>query len=115
MAEGTSDYCQLYYKKDGKVYYMGQFYPKNVAGKYIEVPTNDFYLYFYSDSSVDNYYGISITDIKAVEPPTVQSTVSKLPSASIIELTGDNYPETEHNPYGNRSSQLRPDSFNTEF
>ena len=106
MAEGTSDYCQLYYKKDGTVYYMGQFYPKNVAGKYIEVPTNDFYLYFYSDSSIDNYYGISITDIKAVEPPTVQSTVSKLPSASIIELTGDNYPETEHNPYGNRRRLL---------
>ena len=103
---GSYDYCRLYYKENDEIHYIGQFNPNDAAGKYIEVPKNDFYLYFYSNYSNNNYYGISITSITRVPSKEVDSKViQSFPTSNIIELSGDKYPETNH-PYGNNQRLL---------
>lgn len=99
--EGTStDYIEIYYKdKENNIYKIGKYGGTSLAGKTINIPSNDFYIYFYSDGSVV-YYGYkveSITPTMVDENNITKTKVTNLPSGTIIELNGKDYPETEHN------------------
>lgn len=99
--EGTStDYIEIYYKdKENNVYKIGKYGGTSLAGKTVNIPSKDFYIYFYSDGSVV-YYGYkveSITPIMVDENSITKTKVTNLPSGTMTELSGENYPETEHN------------------
>ncbi len=99
--EGTStDYIEIYYKdKENNIYKMGKYGGTSLAGKTVNVPSKDFYIYFYSDGSVV-YYGYKVESIipaKVDENSITRTEVTSLPSGTLIELSGNNYPETEHN------------------
>ena len=101
------DYLELYYQKDGKTYKLGKYRANDLAGKTVNIPSSDFYLYWKTDSSQNNYYGFSIDKIEPVYlEESVSGTTVTLPNYTVIELTGNNYPETEHNPYKNNSNLL---------
>ena len=98
--EGTTDYIEIYYKnQENNIYKLGKYGSTSLAGKTVNIPSHDFYVYFHSDSSVV-YYGFKVESIEPIEidESSVSKTkVTSLPNYGITELTGNNYPETEHN------------------
>lgn len=99
------DYVEIYYKQDGQTYKLGRWGGTALAGQTVNVPTNDFYLYWRTDGSGNNYYGFSIDSIEPVDA-TTSGTKASLPNYSVTELTGNNYPETAHNPYPNSQNLM---------
>lgn len=96
----ANDYVYIYYYKDGKYYRSQQLYGTNISGKEIEVPSTDFYLYWHTNSTTRNYYGFSIDSIEPIKTENVfSSSIVLLPNYEGIGLNGNNYPESEHNPY----------------
>ncbi|NBI88160.1 hypothetical protein D3Z47_19010 [Lachnospiraceae bacterium] len=98
--EGTStDYIEIYYKdEENNIYKLGRYGGTSLAGQTINIPSDNFYIYFYSDSSVVDYgYKVeSITPAIVDENSITKTKVTNLPSGTVTELTGNNYPETEH-------------------
>lgn len=99
------DYVEIYYKQDGQTYKLGRWGGTALAGQTVNVPTNDFYLYWRTDGSVNNYYGFSIDSIEAADVNTT-GTAATLPNYTATELTGKEYPETAHDPYPNSQNLL---------
>ena len=96
----SSDYLYIYYYQDDKYYRSSQLYGTNIAGKEIEIPSTDFYLYWHTSSTNRNYYGFSIDSIEPIKTDSVfTSSVTFLPSYEITKLEVDSYPESLHNPY----------------
>lgn len=96
----ASDYVYIYYFKDGKYYRSPSIYGTSIAGKEIEVPSTDFYLYWHTSSTKRNYYGFAIDSIEpVVTNAAFTSTVSSLPNYEVTALNGTDYPESMHNPY----------------
>mgnify|MGYP002508671136 CR=1 FL=1 len=65
------DYVEIYYKQDGETYKLGKWGGTDLAGKTVNVPTNDFYLYWRSfilfhDSSVPS---IAFTKLRLTASP----------------------------------------------
>ena len=76
-----------------------------MAGKTVNIPSNDFYLYWVADSTENTDYGFSIDKIEPiVTTTTIGSSGYSLYSEPTYELTGDNYPETGHNPYNHNET-----------
>ena len=102
----SSDYFYIYYLKDNTSYRSTKYYGTSIAGLTVEIPSTDFYIYWYSNSSSNNAYGISIDSIEPIYVTNpISASSSSLPTTvEPIKLTGNNYPETEHNPYNNTSS-----------
>lgn len=105
--ESVHDYLSIYYKKNKQIYWLQNFSGKNLAGKTINIPSNEFFIYWATDRSVNTYYGFSIDYIKETDN-TEDTTgyINSLPNCPIIECFGENYPESSHNPYINNSSTL---------
>ena len=100
------DYVEIYYKQDGQTYKLGKWGGTSLAGQTVNVPTNDFYLYWRTDSSNCNYYGFSIDSIEAADV-NASGTVATLPNYTATELTGNEYPESpNHGNYGNNVNML---------
>ena len=99
------DYVEIYYKQDGETYKLGKWGGTTLAGQTVNVPTNDFYLYWRTDGSGNNYYGFSIDSIEQTEVAAT-GTKATLPNYTVTELTGNEYPETAHNPYPNSQNIL---------
>lgn len=99
------DYVEIYYKQDGQTFKLGRYGGTDLAGKTVNVPTKDFYLYWRTDGSGNNYYGFSIDSIESADV-TVTGTKASLPNYTVTELTGKEYPETAHNPYPNSQNLL---------
>ena len=96
----SSDYVYIYYFKDGKYYRSPSIYGTSIAGKEIEVPSTDFYLYWHTNSTERNYYGFAIDSIEPIKTNAAfTSTVSSLPNYEVTALKGTDYPESMHNPY----------------
>lgn len=96
----SSDYVYIYYFKDGKYYRSPSIYGTSIAGKEIEVPSTDFYLYWHTNSTERNQYGFAIDSIELIKTNAAfTSTVSSLPNYEVTALKGTNYPESMHNPY----------------
>ena len=102
-----SDCLYIYYYYNGRLYRSNQYYKTSLAGQTIEIPSTDFYIHWCSDDSNNNAYGFKISNI---EPKTVTKTIGytgyTLPSIEITELNGNNYPETNHNPYNSNEQIL---------
>lgn len=99
------DYVEIYYKQDGQIFKLGRWGGTTLAEQTVNVPTKDFYLYWRTDGSVNNYYGFSIDSIEAADVDTT-GTAATLPNYTVTELTGNEYPETAHNPYPNSQNLL---------
>lgn len=99
------DYVEIYYKQDGQTFKLGKWGGTTLAGQTVNVPTKDFYLYWRTDGSGNNYYGFSIDSIEAADVDTT-GTAATLPNYTATELTGNEYPETAHNPYPNSQNLL---------
>lgn len=101
------DYVEIYYNDSNNVLRkLGRWGGKSdLKDKVIQIPALDFYLYWRSDSSV-NDYGFSIDYIKPITlDDTVSVSTGTLPNYSMIELSGSTYPETEHS-YTNNDNKL---------
>ena len=100
------DYVEIYYKQDGQTFKLGKWGGTALAGKTVNVPTNDFYLYWRTDGSQCSYYGFSIDSIESAEV-SATGTVATLPNYTATELTGTDYPESpNHGNYGNNLNML---------
>ena len=98
----SSDYLRIYYEYQGKIYISQQYSGTALAGQTIEIPSNDFYIYWYTNYSGNNAYGFSIDKIEPCITTNILGYVtSGLPYLEVIETTGTTYPESEHNPYKN--------------
>lgn len=99
------DWVDIYYEKDGLYYHLSSVLGGSFGGTQIIVPSPTFWLYWRTDTSVNNYYGWSIDSIvSTTDSPSSFTTVSSLPSdvASWTTITGvSSLPESEHNPYSN--------------
>ena len=108
------DYFYIYYRKNGQLYKItggqgssnsGRFGGTGLANKTIDIPSNDIYIVWRSDTS-QVYWGFQVVDMIPLDTEvTVTATAqTALPATdgsysfgTPIEYTGTNYPETGHN------------------
>ena len=100
------DYLEIYYKIDENIYKFGKYGGTDLAGQTINVPSKDIYFYWVTDTSNDNYYGFKVINIKPISVEVASQSKSTLPNLTATELSGTNYPESAHTPYGNSIKQL---------
>ncbi len=104
----TYDYVEIYYNYSGTMYKAGKWGGSSLANLQVEIPSKDFYLYWHTDTSNENYYGFSIDNIKnrTVKFDKNATTGNYSSSYAIEEVTGDQYPESDHGNYGNNVDKL---------
>lgn len=103
------DWVEVFYESEGKTHVLPKLGGADIAGKSIFVPNNMFWLYFRSDGSSHDYYGFKIDAIrKSSSRKEVEDSLAVLPNdaGNIIELSGSNYPESEHDPYQDNTRKL---------
>lgn len=114
------DYVVVYYYDEDSGTYKytnklgGNGSSNNLAGTRLTIPSNKVYIQWHTDSSQQNFYGFSISNvegIKTITPSTVASqfpnSTSVLPIAVTDVLSGlSTKPETPHNPYLENTNQL---------
>ena len=91
----------IYYKYNNKIYRSDAYYGTSLAGQTIEIPSTEFWIYFFAGSQNNNFYGFKVEDIQNINVTTILGSSNyNLPTtATPIELKWYEYPETEHNPY----------------
>ena len=103
----SSDGFYIYYNYGNRRYRTNKYYTSNFKDLTIEIPVTNFYLYWETNSSVNNAYGFKIINIENKEvASTIGSGDYALPSVTPIELGFGEYPETDHNPYKNSQKIL---------
>lgn len=114
QTESNYDFVHIYYRYNGQTYSTRILTGDSIAGKTVYIPSYDFYLSWYTDGSVDSFYGFKIDSITPATIDVNSLTDSKgtIPSYEVIEMTGDTYPESQHNGYGNNRRELYHYSFN---
>ena len=103
------DWVEVFYESEGKIHVLPKLGGADIAGKSIFVPSDTFWLYFRSDGSSHDYYGFKIDAIrKSSSRKEVEDSLAVLPNdaGNIIELSGSNYPESEHDPYQDNTRKL---------
>ena len=105
------DYLEIYYILNGTTYKLGKWGGTDLAGKTIQIPTNDFYLYWHTDNSKSNFYGFSIDSITHTNISNTNTTKGTIPSYTIDEISGNNYPDSAfdsytHGNYGNSVNKI---------
>lgn len=81
----------------------------NLAGKTIRIPNDEFYIYWYTDSSQDSYYGWSVSSCSVYSSMTESTkwndfpnTTTSLPTYNnLYSCTSTSQMASSHNPYGN--------------
>ena len=107
--ESTSyDYVEIYIQENNIYKSLGKFGGDDISEKRVLIPATTFWLYWKTDVSNDKYFGFSIENIRnvIVSDKEYQALRKTLPQGTAIDLTGSNYPESEHLPYGNGVSRL---------
>lgn len=107
--ESTSyDYVEIYIQENNIYKSIGKFGGDDISEKRVLIPATTFWLYWKTDVSNDKYFGFSIENIRnvIVSDKEYQALRKTLPQGTAIDLTGSNYPESEHLPYGNGVSCL---------
>ena len=61
------DYVQFFYEMDGKMYASEQLGGTSLSNMSVYIPTNEFWIYWRSDHSNENYYGFKIAGIRRVK------------------------------------------------
>ena len=103
----SDDYLCIYYYYNNVLFCSPKYSGTDLAGKTIEIPSLDCYFYWYTSATRNTGYGFSIDDINPVICNTVLGTnVTSLPAYQAVELSGNNYPETPHNPYKDGARDL---------
>ena len=104
----TYDYIEIYYDDNG----TKKALPKiggSFGGTKVQVPSTTFWLYWRTDSSSSSFYGFKIDSIKSVvvDKSKISSTTKSLPSYSVTNVSGSNYPESpNHGNYGDNVNML---------
>lgn len=96
------DWVEIFYEFDGKIYVFPRYGGTSIADQIVFIPSDKFWLYWRCDGSGHDYYGFKIDYIKKVDSyKELIGGVSSLPTdaGEIINLSGSNYPESEHSPY----------------
>lgn len=103
------DWVEIFYEFDGKIYVFPRYGGTSIAGQIVFIPSDKFWLYWRCDGSGHDYYGFKIDYIKKVDSyKELIGDVSSLPTdaGEIINLSGSNYPESEHSPYKDGTRML---------
>jgi len=111
--EANWDYVEIYYTQNGKWYKSGKYdggwndSTNNIAGKYVNVPVSDFYIYWHSDGS-NVAWGFAIRSIASGSMGTTSySEYNSDPRPTGVEWTyktsRNEWPHTAHD-YGNDES-----------
>ena len=105
------DYVEIYYILDGITYKLGKWGGTDLAGKTIQVPSNDFYLYWRTDTSQCSYYGFSIDSITYNPIENTNTTTGAIPNYTPEEIKDDTYPDSAfgsytHGNYGNSVNKV---------
>lgn len=100
------DYLYLYYVQNNKIFkVLDKVRANTIAGKTYILPTLDFYLWWHTDSSVNNFYGFSIDSVEiTTEQISDAVEISALPSYAVTETSNITDVQTTHNPYQNNSN-----------
>ncbi len=108
--EGANyDWVQIFYEMDGKSYALPKLGGTDIKSAVVYVPATNFHIYWRTDSSQSNYYGFKIEKIEKVSSyQEVKGSVTAFPTdgGEVIELEGENYPESDHTPYGDNVRKL---------
>lgn len=100
------DFVDIFYKYQDKIYAIPGLTGEKISGATVFVPSNEFWLHFRTNWSPFDNYGFKIDSIKKEYSGEISGYVSKLPEdINIIEVEGENYPESEH-PYKGGTSKL---------
>lgn len=105
----TYDYIEIYYDDNGTKKALPKIGGSSFGGTKVQVPSTTFWLYWRTDSSSCSFYGFKIDSIKsvAVDKSKISSTTKPLPSYSVTNVSGSNYPESpNHGNYGNNINML---------
>ena len=105
----TYDYIEIYYDDSGTKKALPKIGGSSFGGTKVQVPSTTFWLYWRTDSSSCSFYGFKIDSIKsvAVDKSKISSTTKSLPSYSVTNVSGSNYPESpNHGNYGNNINML---------
>lgn len=103
------DWVEIFYEFDGKIYAFPRYGGTSIADQIVFIPSDKFWLYWRCDGSGHDYYGFKIDYIKKVDSyKELIGGVSSLPTdaGEIINLSGSNYPESEHSPYKDGTRML---------
>ena len=103
------DWVEIFYEFDGKIYVFPRYGGTSIADQIVFIPSDKFWLYWRCDGSGHDYYGFKIDYIKKVDTyKELIGGVSSLPTdaGEIINLSGSNYPESEHSPYKDGTRML---------
>ena len=96
------DWVEIFYEIDGKTYALPKCGGQEISEKELFIPTDSFWLYWRTDGSNPSFYGFKIDYIKKASSRAEPSGIEKnLPGdvRDVIELSGTEYPESEHSPY----------------
>lgn len=103
------DWVEIFYELNDKIYALPRLGGTDIGGKRVFVPADKFWIYFRTDGSGHDYYGFKIDSItKTSERREIQGLIAKLPTdaGTAIELSGGNFPESEHLPYKDNTRKL---------
>lgn len=103
------DWVEIFYELDGKIYVFPRYGGTSIASQIVFIPSDKFWLYWRCDGSGHDYYGFKIDYIKKVDSyKELIGDVSSLPTdaGEIINISGSNYPESEHSPYKDGTRML---------
>lgn len=106
------DYVRIYYKSGNSYKVSAKFgghdTNNRIAGRTFYIPSNEFWVYWHTDTSQDAFWGwaFTVTPATVVKSETL-STVSSLPAYDIEDLPSDYYPQSEHDGhYGHRIDKV---------
>lgn len=101
------DYLSIFYLKDGITYAaLNRVRANSLAGQTVVLPSNDFYVYWHTDSSVNSFYGFSIDSIELTNAIALPGTVATLPKYTAVEAAAITDIQSAHTPYLNNSNLL---------
>lgn len=107
------DFVRLYYRADRKIYYIDSWGGSDLAGKSVNIPSNDFWIYWHTDGSVCNYYGFDVTSVTSYDGDKFTTgRESALPDYAaedtefIRDLTSAFDSRHPHGNYGNNVNKL---------
>lgn len=96
------DYVRFFYK-DGASYKASKnFSGETLAGKTFFIPTNEFWVYWHTDRSIDSYWGWAFTVTPALTTQSETVSTASLPSYDVEELPSDFYPQSDHSGHYGR-------------
>ena len=93
----------------------------SLGDKSLCVPTNDFYLYwktgkFKPDAQNPDktFYGFKVDEVTSTVYDDIKGAYSKIPNVTPVEVTDNNYPESEHDNYEANAKKMWHYTFSSE-